>query len=216
MAYYYVYIPFSNAHGLAKACYNSNCESNGTPCINQATNACTTCANLEACYQNPSDPCPHCTGITGMTSRSGVDIGGPANSSVRMYVSSNIRSIRTIKTGPNDDGDSLCGAAPPAGFAWVNEGVKVELWCGPSASGTKVGTVFLGHLKNRIANNVYNTPHGRILGYVGDVDCNCSCYHGFHTHMERSGGSTNSWSYDQALSTSFWVYRWSGPDTCAF
>ena len=216
MAYYYVYTPFSSAKGNAKACYNGNCQSNGTPCITQSTNACTACANGEACGQQ--QPCPHCTGITGMTSRSAVDIGGPANSAVRMYVSSNIQSIRTIKTGPNDDGDALCSGSstPPPGFGWVNEGVKVELWCGPGASGTKVGTVFFGHLRNRITNNIHNNPYGRILGYLGDIDCNCACYKGFHTHMERAGGSVNTWSYGQSISTSFWIYRWSGPDICAF
>jgi hypothetical protein len=213
MAYCYVYIPVSNAIGKAKQCYNNNCQNGGGPCLTQATNSCTNCGNNEACDQ--SLPCPHCSGINGMTRRGCADIGGPANTAVKCYVSSNIKSIYTTKTGPNDDGDLLCANTPPPNFAWVNEGVKVKLYCAPDGQGPIIGTLFYGHLKSRIANGVKNSPHGKILGYIGDLNCNCICYNFFHVHMERDSiGSTNSWAYGQSLSTSFWVYRWSGPDYC--
>lgn len=221
MAYYYVYCPFSGASHWGTDCYCGTCD-NG--------NACNNAGNCTACGAGDAD-CTHNSGITGLCCP--VDIGGGANVSVKCYVSSNIRSIRTKLTGPNNDGDLLCGTAPPAAFAWVNEGVKVELYCGQNATGTFIGTVFYGHVRNRqVQNNVvYNYPHGKLLGYLGNLDCctcqtpcanpvpnncKCACYKGIHVHMERS--STNGYTYKRncntGITTSSPMYRWTGPDIC--
>lgn len=196
MAYYYVYSPFSGTL-WGQDCYCGNCL-DGNPC--NSGGFCTSCGSTQ---------CKHNTGISGLCCPT--DIGGSASTAVKLYVSSNILSIRTIRTGPNDDGDALCATAPPSGFEWVNEGVKVELYTGQNGGGTKVGTVFFGHLKSRIANGVYNSPNGIRIGYLGDQDCNCACYHGIHTHMERSSGNSG-YTYHRncytSLTTSTAIYRW--------
>lgn len=201
MAYYYVRSPFSGIQ-QGQECYCGQCANNNN-CNNGGR--CTDCGSIE---------CRHNTGITGLCCP--VDILGSASTGVRLYVSSNIRSIRTIRTGPNDDGDGLCRTAPPAGFEWVNEGVKVRLYCGYNAGGILIGTVFFGHLMNRIADGIYNSPSGRMMGYLGDNDCDCPCYDGIHAHMERS--SANGYTYYRNCGTQVYtstsIYRWTGPDVC--
>lgn len=64
---------------------------------------CTSCGST-LCKQNK--------GITGLCCPT--DISGSANTIVKLYVSSKILNIKTTRTGPNDDGDSLCRAALPA------------------------------------------------------------------------------------------------------
>lgn len=226
MAYYYVYSPFS---GVLKGqqCYCGKC-SNGSNC--NSGGYCTTCGSSE---------CKHNTGITNLCCP--MDIFGGANTAVKIYVSSNITSIVTRRTGPNDDGDGLCASAPPQGFEWVNEGVKVDLYCHAYI----VGTVFFGHIRNRIANGEYTSPNGRTIGYLGNQNCacpnpsmcnnqscqsgcgcvqgadgnkycKCKCYDGIHVHMERS--STNGYTYYRNCNTQVYtntpIYRFTGPDNC--
>lgn len=200
MAYYYVYSPFSGTL-WGQDCYCGSC-SDSTPC--NSGGFCTSCGSNQTA-------CTHNTGITGLCCP--IDIGGAANTALKLYVSSNISSIVTTRTGPSDDGDALCATTPPSGFAWVNEGVKVTLYCQAAI----IGTVFFGHLRNRISNGEYFSPNGKIIGYLGDQDCNCSCYHGIHTHIERS--STNGYTYHRncntSLTTATSIYRFTGPDNCA-
>jgi hypothetical protein len=140
-----------------------------------------------------------------------MDIFGAANTAVVLRTTSTIQSIKTIRTGPNDDGDALCASAPPPGFAWVNEGVKVLLYTGTGGGGSLVGTVFYGHLKSRIANGTYNSPNLKTIGYLGDQNCNCACYQGIHVHMARSSANSG-FSYHRycnyPLGTNGTVYRW--------
>jgi hypothetical protein len=127
----------------------------------------------------------HRSGVDGMCCPT--DLITSANTSVKFYGSSNITSIRTYRVGPNDNNAPLCLNPPPSAYSWVNEGVKVELYAYTNGQGY-VGTVYYGHLKERIANGVYNYPNGSLLGKIGDSNCNCDCYKGFHTHMETSSG----------------------------
>lgn len=213
MAYYYVYCPFSGAEQWGQDCYCDNCG-NGSPCNDGGY--CTACGSTD---------CPHRSGITNLCCP--IDIGGAIGTAVRFYGGSNIKSIRVIWTGPtwdrgngcygpNNDGDVLCGIAPPANFCWVDEGVKVELYCAYGAQGPVIGTVFYGHLQDRIANGVYDEPNGKILGYLGDQNCNnCDCYDGIHVHVARDpNGSSYHRDCGTPLSTSHPIYRWSGPDYC--
>lgn len=223
MAFYYIYVPFMGARGWALSCYNSRCDMNND-CLNRVTNQCTTCGSQQSC-NTPGAACPHCAGIDGLCCAA--DIGGAANTAVRLRCTASIASIRTVKTGRNNDpafdpvnnGDGLCRFPPPLpGFAWVDEGLRVELYCNYGATGQLLGTVFYGHLRNRIANGVYNDPNGLILGYLGNQDCGApcnGCYSGIHLHMAcSSNGTRNSWPYDTPLSYSQWIYRFTGPDLC--
>lgn len=81
-------------------CYCGNC-SDSTLC--NSGGFCTSCGST-LCKQNK--------GITGLCCPT--DISGSANTIVKLYVSSKILNIKTTRTGPNDDGDSLCRAALPA------------------------------------------------------------------------------------------------------
>jgi len=197
--YYYIWSPFS---GTLKGqdCYCNNCA-NGNPCTDSG-GFCTVCG---------SSQCNHPAAINGLCCP--VDIFGGANTTVVLRTSSGIQSIRTTRTGPlpNNDGDLLCASTPPSGFAWVNEGVRVRLYTGTNGGGSLVGTVFYGHLKSRIANGTYNSPNLRTMGYLGDQNCNCSCYTGIHVHMARSSGNSG-YTYHRycnyPLVTSSSVYRW--------
>ena len=214
---YFVNVPFSNAQGWARACYNNLCTSpNGSPCMNFPANTCTACGGGQLCNNNL--PCPHCFGINGLCCPG--DIGGPANAAVTLIVSGGIKSARTTRTGPGagNDGDGICTVAPPASFPWVNEGVKVNFYCGYDGHGSWIGTAFFGHLRNRIANSVYNLPYGLVVGYLGNIDCNCGCYRGIHAHVERSNantGTTYAWTYNQPLNTGNWMFKWSIPNPIA-
>lgn len=197
MANYYVYSPFSGTL-RGQDCYCKNC-SNGTPCTN-SSGSCTSCG---------SSQCLHVAGINGTCCP--MDVSGPASTLVRLRVNSNVKSIITTRTGPNDDGDVLCQISPPTGFGWVNEGVKVRMYTGIDGGGSLIGTVFFGHLGSRIANGLYNSPNLRVMGALGSQDCNCNCYAGIHVHMTRSSGN-GGFSYHHAcnfsLTTSSLVYSW--------
>ena len=197
MTNYYIWSPFSGAL-KGQDCYCNNCA-NGNPCTDSG-GFCTVCG---------SSQCTHPVGINGLCCP--MDIFGGAGTAVILRVSVAIQSIRTTRTGPNDDGDPLCASAPPPGFAWVNEGVRVQLYTGTGGGGTLVGTVFYGHLTSRIANGIYNSPNLKTMGYLGNQDCNCSCYKGIHVHMARSSGN-NGYSYHHycsfPLNTFHVIYRW--------
>ena len=197
--YYYVRSPFS---GTLKGqdCYCINCN-NGSPCTDPG-GFCTICG---------SSQCTHIAGIDNLCCP--MDIFGAVNTAVALRTSAGIQSIRTTRTGPNDNGDLLCATAPPPALIWINEGVRVQLYTGTGGGGSLVGTVFYGHLKNRISNGVYNSPNLRTMGYLGDQLCSpsCPCYTAIHVHMARSSAN-NGYTYhhncNYSLSTSSSVYRW--------
>lgn len=199
MANYYVWTPFIGTL-MGQDCYCYNCAGGGT-CTN-SLGACTSCG---------SSQCVHNTGINGLCCP--VDIFGSANTAVWLYTSVSIKSIRTTRTGPNNNGDALCATAPPAGFEWVNEGVRVRLYTGLNGGGNLVGTVFYGHLRNRIANGLYNDPSNlnSPIGYLGDQNCACACYDGIHVHMERSSANSG-YTYHHycgyPLGSNSVIYRW--------
>ena len=197
MAYYYVYSPFAGTM-KGQDCYCKNLCSGGASCTN----------SNGGCNCGVSG-CLHPAAINGTCCP--VDIAGPASTAVRLRVSSNVLSIVATRTGPNDDGDGLCASSPPSGFEWVNEGVKIRMYTGSSGGGTLIGTVFYGHLKTRMANGTYNSPNLKVVGYLGNTDCACSCYSGIHTHMTRSSGNSG-YTYHHAcnysLTTSSTLYRW--------
>lgn len=196
---YIVYAPFSGT-GKGQDCYCVNCA-NGSACNNGGY--CTPCGSVE---------CKHKSGITGLCCP--VDINGPANGNV-MFWGNGIASVRVIRKGPYDppDYDALCSVTPPGNFGWVNEGVKVELYCNYNAV-TFLGAIYYGHLRNRQNNGVYNDPNGLYLGQLGNVSCGCNCYpSSIHVHMERqSTGFTYRWSCGTLLyvATSP-VFRFTGP-----
>jgi len=217
MTDYWVYCPFSGATSQGQDCYCGSCAG-GAAC--NTGGYCTACGGAQ---------CPHNPGINGLCCP--IDIFGAANKAVKVHVSSNILSMRTTRVGPSDNGDPLCGTPPPANFAWVNEGVKVDLYCKYGAQGTLIGTVYYGHLRNRIPNGGYDNPYGRIVGYLGDRDCctcpepcvnpvpnncKCDCYKGIHVHTERlaTGGFTYHRDCGYPLTTTTPIYRFTSGAIC--
>lgn len=121
-----------------------------------------------------------------------MDVFGASGAAVRLYVSANIMSVRTIYLS-----STLCLVPPPSDFAWVNQGVKVELYTGLNATGAKIGEVSYWHLASRTVQDgqIYNYPNGLLIGYLGTEQCTdvnlCSCYPVYfdlkhHVHMTRS------------------------------
>lgn len=123
---------------------------------------------------------------------------------IRFRGTSNIKSIKVEHIG------NVCATDPSP---WT-DGVKVHMYTGYNATGTLVGTVLYGHLKERLADGtVKNKPSGSWGQYLGKLphDCNCGCSIGIHVHMECKGGSRNSLSCEQQVYTSTWFYRWTMP-----
>jgi len=150
------------------------------------------------------DPCG-CTHGAGYLTNP-IDIGGGANGTdIKFYGTSNILSIKTTQI--ND----FCAVNPPPGFDFIDHGVRVDLYC-KSGGQNLIGTVFYGHLQNRIANGTYSTGlWGKFLGELGP-DCNCNCSDGIHVHMTRSStsGSTNALGcYAGVAAGSTMIYQWS-------
>lgn len=120
-----------------------------------------------------------------------------------------VKSIRTTRVS------GLCLNPPGPPNEWVDEGVKVEMFCNENGGGVFVGTVYYGHLVNRIANGLYNYPDGLYLGRLGSVAPG-GCYGTiFHVHMECD---QNGYRYPRNCSvpiyTSTPIYRWIVPDNC--
>lgn len=153
MPSYYVYAPF---FGTARGRY---CYPGGT---------CDCCALGEGQCGN----CGCRTHVAGASLCCPADIFGADGAQVRLYASSNILSVRTVYTG-------FCRSTPPPNSAWVNRGVKVELYCGSNArTGSYIGTVLYGHLMNRnvVNGQIYNGDqvNGLLIGSLSNVWCSCS------------------------------------------
>jgi hypothetical protein len=138
-----------------------------------------------SCY----DGSKHYSGINNMDSPTDLKTSG--GTSVYFNCSGNIKSIYTYRIGPNDNNDALCRIehTPPVHYPWVNEGVRVDLFAHPNGLGY-IGSVYYGHLRYRITNRLINNPDGQRLGVISTDDCDCECYDGHHTHMEKSSHGT--------------------------
>ncbi len=90
-----------------------------------------------------------------------------------------------------------------------NDAVIVRFYSGANATGTLLGEVMFAHLKNRIANQTFNTHNAATAMVIGNLagDCNCGCAHGVHTHMQGSNTYSPSFSCNQSLTAGQWVYR---------
>lgn len=204
---YYVYVPISPASGMARDCYNNKCVIGGSDCLNVPANTCTSCGSGEHCTDTTRH-CPHCCHASGYFKPG--DIGGSSSANVMLRTNSLINSVTIRQT------NTLCKNSPPSGYEWINYGLEVDLFC---LTGTYIGTVFYGHLRNRISPGNYSTPLSTPLGILGaSAPPSYDCYTYVHVHMEVKSGSyspvINPWSYQQTLYTSTYVYKWTGPDTC--
>jgi hypothetical protein len=133
-----------------------------------------------------------------------VDIGGSqyisTGSTVLFYCNSAIASIRTIRR--ND----FCVGSFGSPY---EDAVFVQMYRSPNAVGL-IGTMFYGHLADRIVDGVWNTPNGRVLGRLSGIHPTCCCYTYPHIHVGRgTNGTTISLSCYQLLNRGVdWFYRW--------
>lgn len=106
---------------------------------------------------------------------------GSQGSAVRLYVSTNIKSVRFTRTN---------NCAPVCSQDHKNA-VMVELFGDYNASGCYFGWVLYGHLQNPITNQVWNVSVTKTVGYVVNyVQGQCSYYNDDdHVHMEASLGN---------------------------
>lgn len=113
-------------------------------------------------------------------------------SSLKLFVTSNVKSVRFTRT-------NNCA---PGCSSNLRNAVKVDLYNGYNATGCYFGWVLYGHLAWPIANGVWNLSSGNYswgvqVGYVVPNPGNCSYYTGEHVHMEAVGGtrlpSNNNW-----------------------
>ncbi len=114
-----------------------------------------------------------------------MDIGaGWDGAGIYFHASTNVLSVQTIRQK-----NCLCNVMPPEGYGFINKGVLVKLYWGLNADPSSyIGAVLYAHIKNRIANGIYNNPNGLLIGTLGP-DCNCDCSRGIHIHMAKSGGA---------------------------
>ena len=215
MAIYKVLAPFTGTN-MAQYCYCGNCSANN-PCDNDNPN-CKDCSNCSE----------HKAGVTGLCCP--VDIFGAANKTVVFYYNCNIKSIQITKV------ESFCATAPPPGYEWVNQGLKVDIYSQNNQVGY-VGTVFYGHLRNRTSITKTNLDCNAfpVLGNLGNTDCmctgtscatcqsgcgccngacctpccRCKCYQGIHLHMARSGGETIGRDCNTPVTQNYSIiYQW--------
>ena len=145
----------------------------------------------------------HESGFGGLGMCCPIDIGGSqyiqAGTAVRFYGSSGIGSIRTIRRS------GFCSPSP--GSPW-DDAVVVELYRYANAS-CYIGSLFYGHLANRVSDNVYNNPSGLQLGTIPSC-CPTECYFGVHVHIGRDAyGTSRSFScYSILYVNSTWFYSW--------
>ncbi len=158
---------------------------------------------------------PHAiTGGSGFKLPLDLVISSPGVQRLDFWGSSNIGSIRTTRRS------NMCIVSP--GTPW-NDAVDVEMFTGPNASGSYIGTVRFGHIDSPIQNNIYNSLNGQYIGWTpGECTCRpCACYDCYtarHVHMEirqsvtppagqgyNTGldGCSNPWAYY----SSTWVYE---------
>jgi hypothetical protein len=93
---------------------------------------------------------------------------------------------------------------------WTNA-AQVDMYTSANGQGY-VGSVLYGHVKETAQTGIYNIGPGGCSGlHVGDFasDCNCSCAHGIHTHMQRWNGVARQMSCGQNLTVNAsWIYYW--------
>jgi hypothetical protein len=202
---YKVFAPFSGqSWGRGCYCATLNCDvGNDVDCSPNGQQDDPPC--LAGCVCGGFNcSCTHGAGILSNP----IDIGpGTDATQIKFYGTSNILSIKTTRI------DDFCNPNPPPGFEYINHGVKVDLYCQTGGQSVIIGTVFYGHLQNRIANGTYSTGlWGRVLGDLGP-NCACSCSSGIHVHMTRnSGGSTNLLGcYASVTAGSTMIYQWVWP-----
>ena len=126
-----------------------------------------------------------------------IDISGSQGNSIYFYGSADIKSIRTTRVS------RVC--ADTTLIPWT-DGVVVDIY-GQLYGQCYLGSVGYGHLEERVADGLYNSNTLK-LGKL-PANCNCGCSSGIHVHMQRTNGSSNSFScYQQLYAGSTWVYRW--------
>lgn len=120
---------------------------------------------------------------------------------VRFYGTSGIGSIRTTRQS------GFCAVSP--GAPW-DDAVIVDLFYDTNGQ-CYIGSLFYGHLRNRIANNLYRSPFTNLppIGTVPEC-CPASCYDGLHVHMGRDGfgQTTPAGCHAPLTGGSSWVYKW--------
>lgn len=82
---------------------------------------------------------------------------GSENSAIRLYVSSNIKSVRFVRR-------DYC--APTCIQNYYKNAVRAELYGDYNMAGCYFGWVLYGHLLNPLTNQVWNVSGSKTVGYV--------------------------------------------------
>jgi hypothetical protein len=203
MPTYEIRSPFPGT-SRAQYCY---CDAVTYRCWSESV-ACTIKQSNSNCHNSCNDPnkvvcSEHIAAVSGLCCP--LDIStGTVNRQIFLVTSQNILSVYIARTNLS------CIVSPPPGYEWVREGLKVDLFTNTWGNGTKIGSVFYGHVRNRISNGIYNYPYQNALGETGNQDCNCHCYSGIHVHLARSsgnGGTTIARACGTSVTTDSVVYR---------
>lgn len=153
-------------------CPGNNCQCTGTSC--QSNQNCATCTNPCLC----KNCCWHV--ITQSGYQRPIDISSAADSWIYAYLSAAVASVKRRWSA------GLC-----AGIGGdINQGTVLELYSGLNASGTFIGRVLYGHIKNRqgtdgqVINKSGPLPWIVSIGQIPPVPGGQSCYLSTHVHME--------------------------------
>lgn len=188
MATYTVYSPFTNlVIALDCYCYNKTF----VPCN---SSSCPTAANYPYCKDktnclscNGSCFCNFCCKHTVVGENSGyccpLDIKASQDQWIYAYLSGGIGSVKLVWM------DAVCLNYTGE----INQGVYLEAYTGLNATGTKLGRLLYGHVKNRKPNNsIWNRvccdyPWFVTIGQVPAYPGQQKCYGGPHTHFSIKG-----------------------------
>lgn len=213
----YVYAPFSGS-AVSLNCYcnrawtpdlsicsgscaNNDCRCNGTVCSSgQDCASCGDCSCRNCCWHV----------ITQSGFQQPLDVSGSADKWIYAYLSAAIASVK-VRWSANICGGGVSGD--------INHGTILELYAGINASGTLIGRVLYGHLKNqqhfdgKIVNKSGAMPWFVSIGQVPSTPAGQTCYLSTHLHMEgrsetggvsRHASGCNGWL---SAATSV-VYSW--------
>lgn len=159
------------------SCPNNDCKCTGTSCRNNQN--CATCSSPCLC----KNCCWHV--ITQSGYQLPLDVSSAADSWIYAYLSAAIASVRRVWSG------NICATATGD----INRGTILELYAGLNATGTFIGRVLYGHIKNRqgtngeVINKSGELPWIVSIGQIPTVPSGQGCYLSTHVHMEAKSES---------------------------
>jgi hypothetical protein len=136
------------------------------------------------------------------------DIDAGDGEAIKLRV--NYPTVKSIETWVYTSGAAACCESTSCASKFKRT-IVVDLFSQVDANaGSYIGTVLYGHIDNPVVSHgqVINLSSGVFtLGYAASGSCT-GCSTGSHVHMEKWGGSANSYCCCTTVTTSNVLYSW--------